>query len=141
MAKPKKQTELVKTETKIAGYNNILKDIVDLLESARRTSARAVNAVMTATYWEMGRRIVEFEQKGKHRADYGEALLKRLAVDLNAKFKRGFSRQNLPQMRPFYLCWSPDKIGQTVSGKLPMPLKSQNARFDLKDLASAFPLP
>ena len=137
----KKKTELVKGETKIADYDSILNDLVDLLESARRTSARAVNAVMTATYWEVGRRIVEFEQKGKHRADYGEALLKRLAVDLNATFKRGFSRQNLQQMRLFYSYWSPDQICQTLSGKLPISLKTQNVQFDLKDLASAFPLP
>ena len=141
MTNPKKKTALVTIETKIAGYDNILNDLVALLESARRTSARAVNAVMTATYWEMGRRIVEFEQKGKHRADYGDTLLKRLAVDLNATFKRGFSRQNLQQMRLFYSSWSPDQICQTLSGKLPIPLKNKNVRFDLKDLASAFPLP
>jgi predicted nuclease of restriction endonuclease-like (RecB) superfamily len=141
VTKPKKQTELVKTETKIAGDDDILKDFIELLEAARRTSARAVNAVMTATYWEMGWRLVEIEQKGKQRADYGEALLKRLATDLSAKFKRGFSRQNLQQMRSFYLNWSPDQICQTLSGKLTIPPKSKNLRFDLKDLASAFPLP
>jgi hypothetical protein len=103
MTKPKKQNELATTETKIAGYNNILKDFVELLEAARHTSARAVNAVMTATYWQMGLRLVEIEQKGKQRADYGELLLKRLTTDLSTKFKRGFSRQNLLQMRSFYL--------------------------------------
>ena len=49
----------------LAGYDTILSGLVDLLESARRISARSVNAVMTASYWEVGRRIVEFEQGGK----------------------------------------------------------------------------
>ena len=53
----------------LAGYDTILAGLVDLLEGARRISARAVNAVMTASYWEVGRRIVEFEQGGKKRAE------------------------------------------------------------------------
>jgi len=56
-----------------------------LLEAARRVSARTVNAFMTATYWEIGRRIVEFEQGGKERAEYGETLLLRLSHDLTAR--------------------------------------------------------
>ncbi len=64
--------------------------IVELLESARRTAARSVNALMTASYWEIGRRIVEFEQGGKGRAEYGQQLLKRLSSDLTARFGRGF---------------------------------------------------
>ncbi len=53
------------------GYSGIHGDIVALLESARRAAARSVNALMTASYWEIGRRIVEFEQGGQGRADYG----------------------------------------------------------------------
>ncbi len=49
---------------------------------------------MTATYWEIGRRIVAFEQNGEARAGYGEALIERLAGDLTHRFGRGFSRQN-----------------------------------------------
>lgn len=62
-----------------ASYPGLVGDIGALLETARRASARAVNALMTATYWEIGRRIVEFEQGGKKRADYGVELLERLA--------------------------------------------------------------
>jgi hypothetical protein len=62
----------------------LLLDLSRLLESARRTSARAVNTVMTATYWEVGRRIFEFEQGGKKRAGDGEELVARLAKDLTA---------------------------------------------------------
>jgi predicted nuclease of restriction endonuclease-like (RecB) superfamily len=92
-----------------------------LLEKARRASARTVNALMTATYWEVGRRIVEFEQHGEKRAGYGEELLKRLAQDLTDRVGRGFSRQNLQNMRQFYLAAPPDRICQTMSGKLADP--------------------
>ncbi|MBI3464915.1 MAG: hypothetical protein HY000_17940 [Planctomycetes bacterium] len=83
----------------------ILGDFVELLEAARRTSARAVNAVMTTTYWEIGRRIVEIEMRGQGRADYGKQLISRLAVDLTARFGRGFGRASLYQMRGFYLAY------------------------------------
>src|SRR5689334_23109716 len=73
-------------------YDTILSGMVELLETARHTAARAVNSLMTATYWELGRRIVEIEQGGKRRAEYGEQLLERLAEDLTKRFGRGFSR-------------------------------------------------
>ena len=69
---------------------------------------------MTATYWEVGRRIVEGEQSGGKRAGYRKELLKRPASDLTARFGRGFSQRNLGQMRLFYLGW---RISQTVSAK------------------------
>jgi predicted nuclease of restriction endonuclease-like (RecB) superfamily len=97
-----------------AGYDSVLTEVVRLLEDSRRASARAVNAVMTATYWEVGRRIVEGEQSGGKRAGYGKELLKRLSSDLTARFGRGFSQRNLAQMRLFYLGW---RISQTVSAK------------------------
>lgn len=140
-----------------ADYAAVHTDIVALLESARRAAARSVNALMTASYWEIGRRIVEFEQGGQSRAEYGEALLLRLATDLSARFGRGFSRQNLQQMRLFYLAWPTDKICQTLSGKSAapqiaqtLPAKSPVAPIlqtvsgqspDLPTLAQAFPLP
>jgi NADH/NAD ratio-sensing transcriptional regulator Rex len=77
------------------GYAKLIGSLTKLLEEARRVSARSINAVMTATYWEIGRRIVEFGQKGKKCADYGVALLKRLSSDLTDGFGRGFSERNL----------------------------------------------
>jgi hypothetical protein len=71
------------------GYGKILSELSDLLESARRAAARHVNSIMTATYWEMGRRIVEHEQRGKHRAVYGEEVISSLARDLTARFGAG----------------------------------------------------
>ncbi len=98
-----------------AEYGSLVTGIADLLDQARRGAARAVNSILTATYWEVGRRVVEFEQGGKARAVYGEELLKRLGDDLSSRFGRGFSRSNLQQMRLFYLGW---EICQTPSGKL-----------------------
>ena len=105
----KKITHLVERS-----YSQLFTAVGDLLEQARKYSARSVNAVMTSTYWEVGRRIVEHEQQGKKRARYGEALIERLALDLTARFGRGFSQSNLWQMRDFYLAWP---ILQTASGE------------------------
>lgn len=105
--------------TPASNYGNVHSAIIALLEAARRNAARSVNAVMTATYWEIGRRIVEYEQAGESRANYGEQLLKRLAEDLTARFGRGFGVVNLQQMRNFYLAWPPQQIYQTVSDILP----------------------
>lgn len=113
------------------GYGNIRTEIVELLRAARTASVRSVNALMTATYWEIGRRIVEFEQSGDKRAEYGEELIKQLAGDLTRQFGRGFGAVNLSQMRRFYMEWPPQQIFQTLSEKsLPLP-----------DLAAKFPLP
>ena len=98
----------------VSGYGQLVSDISRLLEQARRTAARSVNAVLTGTYWQVGRRIVEHEQGGKERAGYGEELLGRLSMDLTATHGRGFSRANLQQMRLLYLGW---EICQTPSGK------------------------
>jgi predicted nuclease of restriction endonuclease-like (RecB) superfamily len=125
------KTTLTKTRHHLEGYETVLSEVVRLLEDSRRAAARAVNAVLTATYWEVGRRIVEGEQGGSGRAEYGKALLKRLAADLTARFGRGFSERNLEQMRLFYLHWP---ISQTVSAK------SQRAMPATKLLAR-FPLP
>ena len=108
-------------------YGLLLGDIVQLLAAARHLSARTVNSLMSATYWHVGRRIVEFEQGGKERAAYGEQLLRRLSSDLTARFGRGYSRQNLQQFRLFYFAYDVDKICQTLSGKLTGREKSQTA--------------
>src|SRR6266704_251313 len=88
-------------------YPALVKDLSGLLASARRATARTVNAVMTATYWEIGRRIVEHEQGGAKRAAYGKDLIRRLARDLTEKFGRGFGVDNLELFRAFYLTYPP----------------------------------
>jgi len=115
----------------LQNYSAIRTQIVALLHAARTASVRSVNALMTATYWEIGRRIVEFEQQGQERAEYGEALIKQLADDLTRQFGRGFGAVNLSQMRRFYLAWPPQQIFQTLSEK----------SLALPELAAKFPLP
>jgi predicted nuclease of restriction endonuclease-like (RecB) superfamily len=98
-------------------YAGLIGGIGELLETARRASARSVNAVMTATYWEIGRRMVEFEQGGKKRAGYGEQLLKRLAEDLTERFGKGFSYTNLNKYRQFYFAYPAEKVRAALSRK------------------------
>jgi hypothetical protein len=99
----------------LSGYDSLLGGIASLLESAWRSAARSVNALMTATYWLIGRQIVEFEQAGAARAEYGAELLKRLSGDLSTRFGRGFSIDNIETMRAFYLAYKPDEISETLS--------------------------
>jgi len=96
----RKKTSIVRV---VKGYEAVLADVAALIDTGRLAAVRTSNAIMTATYWGMGRRIVEEEQHGATRADYGEALISRLSHDLQAKFGRGFSYVNLTQMRSFYL--------------------------------------
>lgn len=95
-------------------YKSILGDISHVVDAARKSAARSVNCIMTAAYWLIGRRIVESEQKGLERADYGEELLKRLSIDLTSRYGRGFAKSNLYQMRSFYVAYQ--NIFQTPSG-------------------------
>ncbi len=143
---------------KAAGYGDLLGNIAGLLDEARRTSARAVNALMTATYWEIGRRIVEFEQGGEPRAAYGARMLERLSGDLTTRFGRGFSPDNLENMRRFYLAYvsvetsetasreSEDRKSETASRKSGVTRASRKqqtapATSRLTHLAARFPLP
>ncbi len=88
---------------------------------------------MTATYWAIGRRIVEQEQHGSVRAGYGEQLLRRLTRDLSMRFGRGFSERNLEQMRGFYLGWP---IPQTPPAKS-LPAADPHGQGDISQTASA----
>ena len=103
---------------KADSYPSLLHTLVTLLDESRRASARTVNVIMTATYWQVGRHIVEFEQAGQHRAGYGQQLLDKLSTDLNKRFGRGFSVDHLELMRLFYISYSPAQISETASRKL-----------------------
>ena len=135
-----------------APYRAVFGDVSKIIDAARESAARSVNAAMTAAYWLIGRRIVEFEQSGEERAEYGAALIERLAEDLTGRFGRGFSLQNIYNMRLFYLSYQPDRILQTLSGKSAPPprqiLQTPSGKFDspsiemgFDDLLTAFPLP
>jgi len=123
----------------IEDYDGLLSGVASLIDEARRASAQTVNAIITATYWEIGRRIVDNEQGGRRRASYGEALLKRLSADLVNRFGRGFSERNLEQMRNFYLAWP---ISQTLSAKFqPGNSQTPSAELYVQALSDRFPLP
>ena len=136
-----------------AQYPSILGDVSRIIDTARRSAVRSVNAVMTAAYWLIGQRIVEFEQSGEKRAAYGTALIERLAADLTQRFGRGFSRQNIQQMRLFYLSHPSGQIQQAVSGELTESSQQQIRQtlsgksettftaVRLGELLAAFPLP
>jgi predicted nuclease of restriction endonuclease-like (RecB) superfamily len=125
-------------------YNNIRAEIVELLKAARSTAARNVNSIMTATYWEIGRRIVEQELKGEARANYGEQLLELLAKDLTKQFGRGFGNINLWRMRAFYRAWSEGQILSTLSKQSAKLLPFNNISplsSSISTLSAGFPLP
>lgn len=90
----------------------IFQQVVELLQSARQQVLRTVNSTMVCTYFEIGRMIVEEEQNGKERAQYGKQLLKGLSEQLTKEFGKGFSLVNLENMRKFYLAYS---ISESVS--------------------------
>lgn len=130
-------------------YVEVLDDVAALLVASRTAAARAVNSLMTSTYWLIGRRIAEGEQRGRGRADYGEQLVEQLSRDLTKRFGRGFGRRNLFQMRAFFL--ERREIVQTLSAQSRAGEKVQTASAQLvraaspSDLlkwgAAAFPLP
>ena len=150
---PASATIPAKEGAEVAPYEAIFGDVSKIINAARESAARSVNAVMTAAYWLIGRRIVEFEQSGEERAEYGKALMERLAEDLTRQFGRGFSRQNIYNMRLFYLSYPPDQILQTPFGKSAPPprrhilqtasgdFESPSADVGFDDLLTAFPLP
>ncbi len=102
-------------------------EIRDLIQSAREIVVHSIDLVQVATNFEIGRRIVEYDQKGKERAEYGKELLKSLAQNLTNEFGRGFSKTNLEYMRRFFLTYHDRKvqIAQMISGQLLTEKKTQ----------------
>lgn len=91
---------------------NLYYKVSELLKQAQSNVVQTVNKTMVTTYFEIGRMIVEEEQKGKERAEYGQQLINELSYKLSTEFGKGFSPTNIKQMRSFYLIYSK---GQTVS--------------------------
>lgn len=96
--------------------NSLYNKISSILEESRKFVATTVNTAMVQTYFEIGRLIVEEEQHGNVRAEYGKETLKNLSIKLTANYGKGFSQRNLEQMRQFYLVYS-TQIPQTPSAK------------------------
>ena len=96
-------------------YEKLLADIGSTIERARENAIRAINTELVKANWEIGRHIVEYEQRGEERAEYGSALLTILSKDLRQRYGKGFGRRNVLDMRRFYLNYS---IWQAVPAKL-----------------------
>lgn len=96
-------------------YGQLVSVIGELLGQARQQVATHINTTMVQTYWQIGRHIVEYEQWGNEKAEYGSWLLQQLSQDLTVQFGKGFSRPNIQNMKQFYLKFP---ICQTVSNKL-----------------------
>lgn len=96
-------------------YNQLLNSIGLTIERARQNAVKAVNTELVKANWEIGRHIIEYEQDGQERAEYGSELLTRLSRDLQKRYGKGFGRRNILDMRRFYLAY---QKWQTVSAKL-----------------------
>lgn len=114
----------------------IFQQVVELLQNARQQVLRTVNSTMTYTYFEIGRMIIEEEQNGKNRAEYGKQLLKSLSQQLTKEFGKGFSIVNLENMRKFYLTYSiSESLTRTLENK-----KSQSLTGEFKIVRSQPPI-
>ena len=112
---------------------HLLADIREVLLSARKTAYKAVNFAMVSAYWNVGRLIVEDEQHGKRRAEYGKAVLSELSDKLTAEFGKGFEERELRRMRQFYCVfpkWGTLRPELTWSHyRLLIKVKDDNARL------------
>lgn len=97
------------------GYKTLLNNIGSTIETARRNAAQSVNAELVKANWEIGKYIVQYEQRGNERAEYGSELLDKLSHDLKIRYGKGFSRRNVSDMRRFYIVYP---IWQAVPAKL-----------------------
>ncbi len=98
----------------VKDLDSLEQQIISLLENSRQQIVSNINTTMVQTYFTIGKYIVEYEQNGNDRAQYGKAVLKNLSVRLTKKMGKGYSEDNLANMRKFYLCY---KISETVSRK------------------------
>jgi hypothetical protein len=105
----------LKQIVKQPSYKELVEAIGKVLNEERNKAIQAVNLALVQTNWQIGRYIVEYEQNGRERAEYGAELIDRLSHDLTAAYGKGFSRSNVFQMRQFYLAFP--KI-QTLSEQL-----------------------
>ncbi|WP_264551522.1 DUF1016 N-terminal domain-containing protein [Flavobacterium sp. N2038] len=119
----------------------IFQQVAELLQNARQQVLRTVNSTMTITYFEIGRIIVEEEQNGKDRAEYGKQLLQSLSQQLTKEFGKGFSVDNLSNMRKFYLTFSiSESLTRILQIKKTQSVTAEFNKVDYQTLASFFKL-
>ena len=119
----------------------IFQQVAELLQNARQQVLRTVNSTMTITYFEIGRIIVEEEQNGKDRAEYGKQLLKSLSNELTKEFGKGFSLRNLEQIRQFYMTYSKsESLTRILQIQKTQSLTAEFKRLNYQTLSSFFKL-
>lgn len=119
----------------------IFQQVSELLQNARQQVLRTVNSTMTITYFEIGRIIVEEEQNGKDRAEYGKQLLKDLSKQLTKEFGRGFSIDNLENMRKLFLTFSKSEtLSRILQNQKNQSVTAEFNKVDYQTLSSFFKL-
>jgi predicted nuclease of restriction endonuclease-like (RecB) superfamily len=119
----------------------IFQQVAELLQNARQQVLRTVNSTMTITYFEIGRIIVEEEQNGKDRAEYGKQLLKDLSKQLTKEFGRGFSIDNLENMRKLFLTFSKSEtLSRILQNQKNQSVTAEFNKVDYQTLSSFFKL-
>jgi hypothetical protein len=108
----------MKKVTKTLNYSSLITELASLIEQGCKATMRYVNTALVTTYWLVGWRIVEYEQKGKEMAGYGEALLKLLSYDLNKQFGKGWGEPHLRAVRQFYLIYGDIEKRYTLCSEL-----------------------
>ena len=98
--------------------NNYINEVKEILKNARQKAYTAINSAMVEAYWEIGRRIVEEEQRGKERAEYGKEIIKNLSKELTEEFGKGFGERNIRNIRQFYVLFSDYEKWKSLISKL-----------------------
>lgn len=106
-------------------YDNLVHSISDTYTSGKVKAFRYANSVLVETYWKIGQHIVEFEQGGNAKAEYGSHLLERLSKDLSLKFGKGFSLSNIQRFRQFFITF-------TIHAEVPHELQVSNNQLNIK---------
>ena len=98
--------------------NNYINEVKEILKNARQKAYTAVNSAMVEAYWKIGRRIVEEEQSGRERAEYGKEIIKNLSKELTEEFGKGFGERNIRNIRQFYVLFSDYEKWKSLISKL-----------------------
>lgn len=98
--------------------NNYINEVKEILKSARQKAYNTINSVMVEAYWKIGRRIVEEEQSGRERAEYGKEIIKNLSKELTEEFGKGFGERNIRNIRQFYVLFSDYEKWKSLISKL-----------------------
>lgn len=100
----------MKRENEVVEYQAALDDIKQIITSGQKYAYQAANRAIVLTYWQIGKRIVEQEQKGKERSEYGKALMDTLSAELTREYGKSYSKRNLQYFRKFYFAFPDEQI-------------------------------